>query len=71
MTDWKVFKNDIIDELTALIPLGIAGAEPTLDDVRDGKYDSTIDSFEAISCSDATDLLISMHGAAFKPGDGR
>ena len=63
-------KNEIIDELNALVPLGIAGAEETLAQVEEGIHDMSIDGFEAISVTDATDLLISMRDGV-KPGDGR
>ncbi len=55
-------KAEILIELRALAQCGIRDTAPAVERIRAGDYDETIASFEAISVTDAADLILDLVG---------
>ncbi len=53
----KITKRDILTDLQALADTGICDTTTTIAAVINGDFDDVIASFEAISVTDATDLI--------------
>lgn len=55
-------KAEIILELLALANTGIRDTAPAVERIVAGDYDATIADFEAISVTDAADLILDLVG---------
>jgi len=53
-------KEDVIEELEAMVEIGMRGAKVALEQVKEGFFDATINDSDHMGISDLTDLIVDL-----------